>query len=402
LRTTYVTAAVIALLIGAWLLSGQLDRSRDQAASATLAQLREESSAREEDAPVTRVRGRVIHAELKTADVVVRGHTENKRTVQVKAETGGRVDERAVEKGDRVRAGDLLCRIALDQREAELIEAREGLNQARIDYDGSVRLKDRGLVSETMVASAKAKLASAEAALARIELDVTRTRVIAPFDGLVEDVHLEKGDFVQPGTPCATVIDLDPMLLVGRVAERDVVRLSVGAQAHGTLIDGTTVGGRVTFVGQQSDVATRTYPIEVEVANSDYRLRSGITTQIRIPVRTVPAHRISSALLALDDSGRVGVRTVDREGLVEFHNVEILAEDSGAVWVSGLPEVTTLITVGQELVVPKQRVDVDYEPAPALPASTPPPQGAAPEARARVRAPAPAATGAELADAATT
>jgi hypothetical protein len=70
--------------------------------------------------------------------------------------------------------------------------------------------------------------------------------------------------------------------------------------------------------------------------------------------------------------------------------------------VSGLPEVTTLITVGQELVVPKQRVDVDYEPAPALPASTPPPQGAAPEARARVRAPAPAATGAELADAATT
>jgi multidrug efflux system membrane fusion protein len=173
------------------------------------------------------------------------------------------------------------------------------------------------------------------------------------------------------------------MLLVGRVAERDVVQIEVGGSARGTLIDGTTVEGRVTFVGRQSDAATRTYPIEVEVANADYRLRSGITTEILIPVRTLPAHRVSSSLLALDDVGRVGVRTVDREGRVEFHAVDILAEEAGAVWVAGLPEVTTLITVGQELVVPRQRVEVDYEPAAALPASTPTTPTAVPEARVR-------------------
>lgn len=371
MRTTYITAAVIALLIGAWLLSGQLGRDGGRQEHTTLAEARLQERAAAEDEAIARVRGRIIQAEPKTANVVVRGHTENKRTVQVKAETSGRIAERGVEKGQRVAEGQLLCRIDLDSREAQRLEAREGLNQARIDYDGTLRLKERGLVSETLLATSKAKLASAEAALARIELDIEHTRVRAPFAGLVEDVHVERGDFVQPGTPCATVIDLDPMLLVGRVAERDVVRLTVGAAARGTLIDGTTVEGQVTFIGKQSDVTTRTYPIEVQVANADYRLRSGITTQIAIPVETRPAHRVSSALLTLDDEGVVGIRTVDRDGLVAFHPVEILAEDGGGVWVSGLPEVTTLITVGQELVVPGQRVEVDYEAVEALPAATP-------------------------------
>jgi len=373
-RTTYITAAVIALLIGAWLLSGQFGADRSRAEHPTLAEARQQDRAAAEDETLTRVRGRIIHAEPKTANVVVRGHTENKRTVQVKAETGGRIAERAVEKGERVREGQLLCRIDLDHREAQQLEAREALNQARIDYDGTLRLKDRGLVSETLLATSRAKLAAAEASLTRIDLDIAHTRIQAPFAGLVEDVHVERGDFVQPGTACATVIDLDPMLLVGRVSERDVGRLTVGATAAGRMIDGTMVQGTVTFIGKQSDVTTRTYPVEVQVANAEYELRSGITTEIIVPVETRPAHRVSSALLALDDAGAIGIRTVDGEGVVAFHPVEIPAEDGGAVWVSGLPDVTTLITVGQELVVPGQRVEVDYEPVEALPAATPGPK----------------------------
>jgi multidrug efflux system membrane fusion protein len=373
-RTTYITAALIALLIGVWLLSGQFRDDGDDAAHPTLAEEKAAETAAAEDDVLARVRGRVIRAEPKTANVLVRGRTENKRTVQVKAETGGRVAERSVERGEAVADGQLLCRIALDHREAQRLEARENLNQARIDYDGTLRLKERGLVSETLVATSKAKLAAAEASLARIDLDIEHTQVRAPFAGLVEDVHVELGDFVQPGTPCTTVIDLDPMLLVGRVAERDVVRLAVGARARGVLIDGTTVEGVVTFVGKQSDATTRTYPVEVQVANADYRVRSGLTAQITVPVETREAHRVSSALLTLDDAGTVGVRTVDSDGVVEFHPVEILAEDAGAVWVSGLPEVTTLITVGQELVVPGQRVIVDYEAADPLPAASPAPK----------------------------
>ena len=66
-------------------------------------------------------------------------------------------------------------------------------------------------------------------------------------------MSLEVGDYVTPGSTCATIVDLDPMLLVGRISERDVARLEVGQEAIGYLSNGTEVRGPVTFIGQQSD-----------------------------------------------------------------------------------------------------------------------------------------------------
>jgi membrane fusion protein, multidrug efflux system len=76
-------------------------------------------------------------------------------------------------------------------------------------------------------------------------------------------------------------------------------------------------------------------------------------------------------LLALDDDGRVGVRTLDSDNRVVFNLVKIINDDGGSVWISGLPETATLITVGQELVVPRQQVDVVFETSSEVPAAAP-------------------------------
>jgi multidrug efflux system membrane fusion protein len=162
------------------------------------------------------------------------------------------------------------------------------------------------------------------------------------------------------------------MLLVGRVAEKDVHLLKVEQPVTGVLSDGSTVEGPVSFIGAQSDPATRTYAVEIEVPNESYDLRSGLTTEIRIPVAEVLAHKISPALFALDDEGRIGVRIVNDDGVVEFHHVTIVRDETDGVWVSGLPTVATLITVGQELVVPGEIVEVDFEARNEMPASTAP------------------------------
>lgn len=369
-RRTYVIAMAITALIALWLVSGQFGHSAPKH-QGTLAELNNELSASGEDKRMTRVRARVIQAESQTDVVPIRGRTENKRTVVVKAETGGTVVARAVERGQRVETGQVLCRISTQDRAAKLEEGRQALNQARIEYEGSVKLAKQGLISETMTATTKARLATAEAQVEHATIELAHTQVRAPFAGLVEETQVEIGDFVQPGSPCATIIDLDPMLLVGRVAERDVHKLKLGTSAVGTLIDGTQVSGSLTFIGQQSDSATRTYPVEIQVPNPSYTLRSGVTTQIAIPIDTVMAHRISPALLALDDAGRVGVRTLDSDNRVVFNLVKILNDDGGSVWISGLPETATLITVGQELVVPRQQVDVVFETSPEVPSAAP-------------------------------
>lgn len=361
MRKTYITAAVIALATVLWFVSGALTAGEGPTEHPSLAEANERARAEVGDMPPTSVRGRVIHAVALPERVKLRGRTENKRTVEVRAETSGRVVERPVERGTQVAAGDLLCRLAVEDRNARLAQAEAAVEQARIEYEGSLRLQDRGFNSETAIAQAKARLATAQAQREAAVLDVQRTAVRAPFAAVVEDAPLEIGDYAQPGTVCASLVDLHPMLLVGSVSERDVSRFGIGANADGQLMTGQTVSGPVSFVGQQADRGTRTYRVEVTVPNPDYTLRSGITTEIAIDVGAVEAHKISPAVLALDDAGNVGVRIVDAENRVRFQHVAIVADADDGVWVRGLPAVTTLITVGQETVVAGERVDVQFQ-----------------------------------------
>jgi membrane fusion protein, multidrug efflux system len=367
MRGTYITALIIALLIGAWLVSGQLN-SDGPPQHPTLAEAQRDRAAHSADTAPVRVRARVIQAQPQMQHVVLRGRTENKRLVEVKTETAGRIIERPVERGAQVKTGDLLCRISEEDREAGLLEATAALEQAQIEHEASIKLKERGFQSETAIAQAAARLAAAQAQVERRELEIQRTYVRAPFPGLVEDVHLELGDYVAPGSPCVTIVDMNPMLLVGRVSERQIADLKLDQTVTGVLSDGRSVEGPLTFIGQTSDAATRTYPVEVEIANPHHELRSGITTELRIPVAEVMAHKISPALFALDDEGHIGVRIANERNRVEYRRVNIVRDEPDGTWVTGLPTITTLITVGQELVVPGQQVELTFEPAADMPA----------------------------------
>ncbi len=360
MRKTYLTAIAIALVLAGWLASGAVS-DEPPVRHASIAELQREQARIDEEAAPTRVRVQVIDATNQSRIVKVRGKTTNKRTVEVKVELSGSIINRPVERGTAVARNDLLCEISIEDRDVALNEARESLNQARIEYQGALSLREKGYNSETAIAGAKARLAAAQAELSRRELALSKTQVRAPFNGIVEDVHQEIGDYVTPGASCATVVDMDPMLLVGRVSENDVIDLALGQPATGYLRNGAVVTGPVSFIGQQSDPTTRTYAIEIELDNADGQLRSGITTEIHVPVDSVMAQKVSPALFSLADDGGIGVRTVNAENVVEFHRIEILADDSDGVWVSGLPNRAAIIVVGQELVTAGERVDPIFQ-----------------------------------------
>lgn len=356
MRSTYLWAIGIAILLLAWLASGQLNQE-PVVFDPSIAERNEQDLNQLNDQTPTRVRVVQSQAQLKTRYASVRGKTQNKRTVQVRSEIQGLVVNRAVERGQSVAANQLLCGLSVDDRQAALVESQQRVNQARIDYEGAKQLRAKGYNSESAIASAKANLATARAELKRRDLTLRKTEIRAPFAGFIENVHVEIGDYAQPGTACATLVDLNPMLLVGRVSERVVLNIEPGIEAVGELADRSEVRGPITFVGQQDDPATRTYAIEVELDNESGKLRSGMTTQIRIPVEEAFAHKISPALFSLDNEGGYGVRVVNNDDRVEFYSVTVVAEDEDGVWVSGLPNTSNIITVGQELVISGERVD---------------------------------------------
>ena len=360
-RSSITTAMVIAVLTAVWLASGVFSGEAAVDEHPTLKELNSRAAA--EIGPPTAVRGRVIRAVRLPERVEVRGRTENKRTVDVRAETAGRVVGRPVERGDRVRTGDLLCRLALEDRQARLDQSTAAVDQARLEHEGSLRLKTGGLQSKTAIAQAKARLAMAEAERAAATLNIERTSIRAPFAGVVEDTLLEVGDYAQPGAPCVRLVKLHPMLLVGGVSETQAPRVAVGALATGRLVTGETISGPVRFVATQADPDTRTYRVEVSVPNPDYALRSGVTARFVVHVGDTVAHKVSPALFALDDAGTIGLRTVDSASRVVFNPVKIVADEADGAWVTGLPQVATLITVGHEFVVAGDRVRVALEQA---------------------------------------
>lgn len=323
--------------------------------------------------------------------VLLRGRTEAMRQVDVRAETGGRVVSDPLRKGAAVAAGDLMCEIDTGTRpaalaeaearqpeaEARLAEARARLAEAEINANAAKTLSQGGYASDSRVAGAEAaliaaragvesagaavKAAAAGAEAARRDLD--RTRITAPFAGLLETDAAETGGLLSPGGLCATVIALDPIKLVGFVPETDVARVATGALAGARLVDGREVTGRVTFVSRAADPDTRTFRLEVQVPNADLSIRDGQTAEILIGTDGTKAHLLPASALTLDDTGRLGVRLADQARAV-FAPVGVLRDTAKGIWVSGLPEAAEVIVVGQEYVTDGVALAVTYRDAP--------------------------------------
>jgi multidrug efflux system membrane fusion protein len=254
--------------------------------------------------------------------------------------------------------GQVLCEIATDDRAALVTEALATLAQAEIEYDGALSLQSDNLLAEAQVAQTAARLESARAILLRRELDLSRTKVTAPFSGVIETQPLVVGDLARVGDVCATLINLDPILVEVSVSERDVGELRLGGIANARTSTGQYLEGTITFVGSQSDEVTRTYLAEITIPNPDYEIRAGLTAVVDLPGEAVKAHRVSPSLFTLNDAGVLGLRTIDRENRVEFYPVSILEDSPDGAWVTGLPERTRLITIGHEFAAEGQIVDV--------------------------------------------
>jgi membrane fusion protein, multidrug efflux system len=294
--------------------------------------------------------------------IVLRGRTEAVRNIDVRAEISGLVISEPLQKGSFVKAGEVLCRLDPGTREVGLLEARARLAEAVINERAARSLADKGFGSETTAIARRAALESAEAGVQRAEKELERLEINAPFDGLLESNSAELGSLLQPGALCANIIQLDPVKLVGFIPEQSIAKVSLGTPAGARLVDGSTVTGVVTFLSRSADQTTRTFRVEVEVANPELSIRDGTTAEIFIAFAGERAHLLPQSALTLNDAGKLGVRVVV-DGAAKFMPVEIIRDSIDGVWLSGLPEETEVIVVGQEYVIDGRKVTVSYREA---------------------------------------
>lgn len=338
----------LALIVVLWVWSGDWGDDPDTSLA---------PSAGASSSTLPRVRVRDSEARPMTSQLTLQGRTVAERTVLLRAETHGVVQEVKVERGARVKESALLVKLAVDDRQVRLQEARSALAQARAEFDASAALKKRGYQADTEVARAQAALDAAAAAVRLAELELARVVVQSPIAGVVNERHVELGTFLDRGDPIVTIVDLDPIRVVGQVSERYLGQIRKGAVGTARFIEGTSVYGVVRYVGRVASESTRTFPVELEVPNPDERIIEGVTAELSLPIDLVKAHRVSASALTLSDSGQLGIMAVDDDKKVVFHEVQILGDSPEGLWLGGLPPTLRLVTLGQEFVRPGQQVE---------------------------------------------
>ena len=354
-QTNYRIAAIFALILTLWLLTGILTaNSSDETDNLPTAKSTSEK-------PRFTVKAKYIDAQTYKANVRISARTKAKRTVNVRAELDGQLISTPAVKGSIVKSGDILCELAAEDRVFRLAEAEAAVATAQLEYDGALRLKTGGFQSKTAIARSKSNLATAKANFIRTQLNVKQLKIRAPFDGIVDNRLVEVGDYIRTADTCATIIELNPLLITAQLSANEIGKIKVGNTATAILMTGETVSGSISYIGRSADDLTRTFPIEVSVANDNYDLISGISAQLQLFTDIVDAHLIPPSLLALDDNGELGLRILNEDYEVRFVNVALIGDDSNGVWVTGLPQRALLITVGQEYVSEGQIVDIALE-----------------------------------------
>ena len=355
-------ALFLSIVVISWMALGQLG-STSEASEAEALELSKTESSQEENASSDALKTKksstkeAIRVEVKRQQVQsiaekleVSGHTEPNKTIQLRAELSGKINAISVNEGQMVKKGQLVASLELRDKQIQLQKALALQTERQNAYERTQKLVASKLQSQSSIEQALSLLKSAQAEVASVELELERTKIIAPFTGLINQLDIEVGTFVEANTQIATLIAIDPLVISVNIPQQVYSRVRLGQDANIRVINGEKRKGKVKYLSSLANSDTRSFKAEIEIENKDGSLPAGLSAKATIETEMKKAHFISPALLSLDNEGFLGVKTVNTQELVEFYRINIINSESSGVWVSGLPDSANIITVGQGFV----------------------------------------------------
>jgi multidrug efflux system membrane fusion protein len=365
-RSSVLIAGALALGTAGWVASGMLGAEN----GASVAPVRAEPTL-----PLVEVAD--LRARPVERVITAQGDVAAFRRAAAKTQSAGRVSEILVNRGDSVEEGQPLLRLTLEGLDSRLREATAILERRQSDYDSAESLQRSGYSTAAALRELETLLRTAREEVRRLEEEIADTTIRAPFAGQVDAVSVETGEYVESATDVVTVIDNVPLRTTVRINQQDRAKVETGRTVEVAYATGQVETGAVCFIAAAADPATRTFEVEIRTPNRDGAIPSGISAEVRIPVDAVEAQFVSPAILSLGTDGTLGLKTVDADGVVAFHAVELVRADAEGLWVSGLPSEAEVITLGQGFVQAGDKVRTATAQSPLTPHATRTPAPAA-------------------------
>lgn len=345
----YVIALAISLTLVLWMVSGVMQ-----------AQTQPEKSDKSKTI-IPKVKVETFNA-IKVQDTVdLYGRTEPDRITTVKAEIDSKVSKVLAKRGSWVKKGQVIVNLEANDIPDLLARSKALLEQRQLEFEGAERLNKDGYQGKVQLTSAKANLAAVKADIKRLQIALDNTIIRAPFDGVLDSRYVEQGDYLKKGDRIAMIADLSPLVVRAHATENQISLLSVGQPADIKLLNQGHTAGEIRYISSIADTGTNTFKIEIAIANDNNAILAGISSEVSVPLTQVNAIKLSPALLALDEVGNIGVKTV-KNNVVQFIPIQIVKTESDGIWLKGLGTSADIITLGQGFVKAGDTVEAIMSP----------------------------------------
>ena len=312
-----------------------------------------------------------------TESLTVVGNLIGAATVEAVPKVSGRLDDVTVRLGDRVRKGQTLAKVedreiaeqvkqaqaSFDVAAATIRQREADLRLAQTNLDRSKNLFDRQLIPKqtfddtdaryqaaaAQLDLAKAQYQQAQARLDELKINLANTVISSPVSGFVGKRALDPGAWVTPNSAFISVVDIDIVRLVANIVEKDLRRINSGMKAD-VAVDaypGEHFVGRIAHVAPVLDPSTRTAQIEVEIANSSFRLKPGMYAKVSFTVEHKENVLVVPANSVVDASGKKGVYVPGEGDVAKFQTVTLGMSDPDQIEItSGVSEGMRVISTG--------------------------------------------------------
>jgi membrane fusion protein (multidrug efflux system) len=314
------------------------------------------------EAPPVNVTVMTVTTEPQLADTFkLPAVVEPNKVVTVSAEVGGRIERIPLEEGSTVHAGDLLVQLNTDLILPEYESAKAQAERDQIEFERITNLSKENAATQRELDNATSQRAISKARFDGIRARLERTRILAPTAGVLNDLLVEEGEYIDAGKPVAEVVDSDTVKVVVEIPERDVAFFSVGEQAEvlaDTRDPNEPLAGTITFISALADSKTRTTRMEITLDNRQRLLRSGQIVHVSL-TRRVLKDAILVPLLAVIPMENGKAVYVANSSQAKRRQVKLgIIKDDQVQIRSGLEPGDKLIIAGHRFVAPGQKVNV--------------------------------------------
>lgn len=360
-----IAALVVLVVAGGWVATGEFSAVGSQEAKASEPSADSAAAVpavQNAEAPRRTVAVAVPVFADHAREIRIAGATEADKSAILAARSDGIVEMLGVAQGDEISADTLVLKLVGADVAASVATAQASLAQATQQLDVGEKLFARGGLAELELTTRRSAKAAADAALQQAQSAEDRLLLKAPFAGTVDRVDVELGEWVQTGTPIATVLSLDPIVVKAEVSERDVGFVSIGGEAKVRLVNGVEMDGTIRHVAKQASVGTRTFVVEVALPNKDRKIGAGMTAEVRLFAAPLSAVTVPRSVITISQDGIIGLRVVGPDNVAKFAAVTLLDDTPAGMIVTGVPYGVRIIVAGQDLVSDGEVVTVTEVP----------------------------------------